>query len=153
MQDISNLTEQQKRTRQKLNMVLNNLEQKLKHDAVLCASVASVIDVIVETEQMICNVGAVQTKVPVLQQRLLDLVKDCESSCMQYSIQAMQSIQQRLIQKGENVSDEYMGKIQNTIDYCVSEYEEYKSSEYYARYSSSKQASDAEISIVNLLLL
>lgn len=128
-------TQEQKRKQEKMNMVLNNLEQKLKGNEELCQGVAKVIDMTIENNELVARLEEIESDIPEIQQRISNLMTSCITSCGQTRTGVMQSIYDMLSASDENPkTTEYMLKIQKTIDYCIANYPTYKKSGYNAKY-------------------
>lgn len=128
-------TQEQKRKQEKMNMVLNNLEQKLKGNEELCQGIAKVIDMTIENNELVARLEEIESDIPEIQQRISNLITSCITSCSQARTGVMQSIHDMLSASDENPKTiEYMLKIQKTIDYCIANYPTYKKSGYNAKY-------------------
>lgn len=128
-------TQEQKRKQEKMNMVLNNLEQKLKGNEELCQGIAKVIDMTIENNELVARLEEIESDIPEIQQRISNLITSCITSCSQARTGVMQSIHDMLSASDENPKTiEYMLKIQKTIDYCIADYPTYKKSGYNAKY-------------------
>ena len=72
---------EQKRKLQKINMIMNNLEQQLCEDEELCRGVAKIITMSIEAEELVERLESIKSNIPPMEQRRLDLIKECLSSC------------------------------------------------------------------------
>ena len=149
------LSNEEKRKLDKINMVLNNLEQKLNYDMELCKEMANVIDVIVENNALEERLNKVDTHIPVLVQKIKSLIKGCNYSCNEAREKVLVSIQKILLDnKDEEKVKRYIDKIQKTIDCCVEEYEMYIRSTYYSKYHNGNDKNDVlGMNISDLIVL
>ena len=147
----------QKRKQEKMNMVLNNLEQKLCGNKELCQGVAKVIDMTVENNQLVSRLEGIESDIPEIEQRISNLITSCITSCSEARADIMMIIYDMLSGGSEKPKTiEYMLKIQRTIDYCISDYPTYKKSGYNAKYciggDASKNTSNMNIEELIMLL-
>ena len=127
----------------KMNMVLNNLEQKLNCDIELCKKIANLIDMTIETNKLEERLSQVETHIPVIKQKIKDLVTSCNSSCNESRKDVLLSINKTLpINKDEEKTEKYISKIRRTIDCCIEEYEIYIKSTYYSKYHVGNSEND-----------
>lgn len=118
-----------------MNMVLNNLEQKLGANEELCQGIAKVIDMTIENNELVARLEQIESDIPEIEQRISNLIASCITSCSQARTDVMKSIYDMLTDSGEKPKTiEYMLKIQKTIDYCIADYPTYKKSGYNAKY-------------------
>jgi len=126
---------EQKRKQEKMNMVLNNLEQKLGGNEELCQGIAKVIDMTIENNELVARLEQIESDIPEIEQRISNLIASCITSCSQARTDTMQSIYDMLAESSEKPKTiEYMLKIKKTIDYCIADYSTYKKSGYNAKY-------------------
>ena len=126
---------EQKRKQEKMNMVLNNLEQKLGCNEDLCQGIAKVIDMTIENNELVSRLEEIESNIPEIEQRISNLISSCVTSCSQARTDVMLAIHDMLSESGERPRiTEYMLKIQKTIDYCIADYPTYKKSGYNAKY-------------------
>ena len=126
---------EQKRKQEKMNMVLNNLEQKLGGNKELCQGIAKVIDMTIENNELVARLEQIESYIPEIRQRISNLIASCITSCSQARTDVMKSIYDIMSESGEKPKTiEYMLKIQKTIDYCIADYPTYKNSGYNAKY-------------------
>ena len=126
---------EQKRKQEKMNMVLNNLEQKLGGNEELCQGIAKVIDMTIENNELVSRLEEIESNIPEIEQRISNLISSCVTSCSQARTDVMLAIHDMLSESGERPRiTEYMLKIQKTIDYCIADYPTYKKSGYNAKY-------------------
>jgi len=126
---------EQKRKQEKMNMVLNNLEQKLGGNEELCQGIAKVIDMTIENNELVARLEQIESDIPEIEQRISNLIASCITSCSQARTDTMQSIYDMLAESSEKPKTiEYMLKIKKTIDYCIADYPTYKKSGYNAKY-------------------
>lgn len=130
-------SKEQKRKLEKMNMILNNLEQKLGGNEELCQGVAKIIDMTIENNELVSRMNDIETNIPEIEQRISNLVSKCISSCSQARIDVLRAIHNMLSERdGKPKTTEYMLKIQKTIDYCIADYPTYKQSQYNSKYST-----------------
>lgn len=135
-----------KKELEKTNMVLNNLEQKLNKEEDLCSSVANLIDLIVETEELIEQLQMVDTKILVIKTRIRSLIRELLEDKEKQKEETINRIKESLmIEKVE-----YIEKLKRTINYCVENYKLYQQSNYYLKYRT--QTKDYSISLLELLI-
>ena len=128
-------SQEQKRKQEKMNMVLNNLEQKLGGNAKLCRGIAWIIDMTIENNELVARLEEIESDIPEIKRRISNLISSCITSCNQARTDVMQSIYDVLSESGEKPKTiEYMQKIQKTVDYCIADYPTYKKSGYNAKY-------------------
>lgn len=133
---------EQKRKQEKMNMVLNNLEQKLGANEELCQGIAKVIDMTIENNELVARLEEIESNIPEIEQRISNLITSCITSCSQARTDVMQSIYDMLSESSEKPKTiEYMLKIQKTVDYCIADYPTYKKSGYNAKYCVGGDAS------------
>ena len=126
---------EQKRKQEKMNMVLNNLEQKLGRNEELCQGIAKIIDMTIENNELVARLEEIESDIPEIKQRISNLISSCITSCNQARTDVMQSIYDVLSESCEKPKTiEYMLKIQKTVDYCIADYPTYKKSGYNAKY-------------------
>lgn len=127
-------TPEEKRKQEKMNMVLNNLEQKLGADEDLCQGVARIIDMTIENNELVVRLEEIESNIPEIEQRLL-------SSCSKARSDLLLKIHNELLGvKDKEKTIEYMLKLQKTIDYCIENYSTYIKSKYYAKYSPGRDS-------------
>ena len=128
-------SQEQKRKQEKMNMVLNNLEQKLGGNEELCQGIAKIIDMTIENNELVARLEEIESDIPEIEQRISNLISSCITSCNQTRTDVMQSIYDMLSESSEKPKTiEYMLKIQKTVDYCIADYPTYKKSGYNAKY-------------------
>jgi len=126
---------EQKRKQEKMNMVLNNLEQKLGGNEELCQGIAKVIDMTIENNKLVSRLEEIESNIPEIEQRISNLISSCVTSCSQARTDVMLAIHDMLSESSERPkTTEYILKIQKTIDYCIADYPTYKKSGYNAKY-------------------
>jgi hypothetical protein len=145
-----------KQSLEKMNMVLNNLKQKLGGNTELCQAVAMVIDMTVENAILTSRLEEIKSNIPEIQRRISDLISSCTLGCDKVREDVLNGIYHTVSNGGETpISDEYMLKIEKTIDYCIEDYPTYKKSGYNAKYcvggDSTKNTSS--LTIEELLML
>ena len=139
---------EQKRKQEKMNMVLNNLEQKLGANEELCQGIAKVIDMTIENNKLVARLEEIESDIPEIEQRISNLISSCITSCSHARTDVMQSIYDVLSESGEQPKTiEYMLKIQKTVDYCIADYTTYKQSRYNAKYCVGGDATKNSLSI------
>jgi hypothetical protein len=135
MYNIGKQSQEQKRKQEKMNMFLNNLEQKLGGNTELCQGIAKVIDMTIENNELVSRLEEIESNIPEIEQRISNLISNCVTSCSQARTDVMLAIHDMLSESGERPRiTEYMLKIQKTIDYCIADYPTYKKSGYNAKY-------------------
>ena len=128
-------SQEEKRKLGKMNMVLNNLEDKLGGNEELCRGIAKVIDMTIENQELVARLEELKSDIPEIEQRISNLITSCITSVSQARTDIMQAIYDRLAEGSEKPKTlEYMLKIQKTIDYCIADYPTYKKSRYNAKY-------------------
>ena len=128
-------SQEQKRKQEKMNMVLNNLEQKLGGKEELCQGIARIIEMTIENNELVARLEEIESDIPEIEQRMFNLISSCITSCSKYRTDVMQSIYDVLSESCEKPKTiEYMLKIQKTVDYCIAGYPTYKNSRYNAKY-------------------
>lgn len=132
---------EEKRKHAKMNMILNNLEQKLGGDEELCQGVAKIIDMSAENSLLIARLSQIKTSIPEIKKRILELTLACDASCSKERNNIMLAIHDKMsTSEDKPKSPEYMIKIQRTIEYCIANYEIYKQSSYNAKYCENGQS-------------
>lgn len=147
---------EQKRKQEKMNMVLNNLEQKLGGNEELCKGIAKVIDMTIENNELVARLEQIESYIPEIEQRISNLIASCITSCSQARTDTMQSIYDMLAESSEKPKTiEYMLKIQKTIDHCIADYPTYKKSRYNAKYcvGGDTTKNTSSMSIEEILML
>ena len=135
MYNIGKQSQEQKRKQEKMNMILNNLEQKLGGNTELCQGIAKVIDMTIENNELVSRLEEIESNIPEIEKRISNLISSCVTSCSQARTDVMLAIHDMLSESGERPRrTEYMLKIQKTIDYCIADYPTYKKSRYNAKY-------------------
>ena len=135
MYNIGKQSQEQKRKQEKMNMILNNLEQKLGGNTELCQGIAKVIDMSIENNELVSRLEEIESNIPEIEQRISNLISSCVTSCSQARTDVMLAIHDMLSESSEKPRiTEYMLKIQKTIDYCIADYPTYKKSGYNAKY-------------------
>ena len=119
-------------------MILNNLEQKLWYNEKLCMSIANVIDMTAEANCLASKLESVETKIPVIKEKILSMAEDCITSCNQARDRVMADIYSVLLEKKCKNITEYMLKIHKTIDYCITNHWAYRSSQYREKYGDDR---------------
>ena len=150
------VSKEERKKYEKINMILNNLEQKLNKDSELCKAVANLIDMIVETYELVEHLDNIETKIPVIKQKINDLITSSISSCNQERKNVLMIIHEIILDNNENEkSKDYMSKIQKTIDYCVEEYPIYVKSSYYCKYhtSENKMSNISDLRMSDIIML
>ena len=154
MYNTSKQSIEQKRKQEKMNMVLNNLEQRLNWDEELCRSIAKIIDMTVEINDLESKLEQVETNIPVVEEKLAKLIGDSVLSCAEYRKNVTIKIYDIFLNKsGEPRAAEKLMKIHKTIEYCIANYLIYKKSKYYSSYSDNKEKTFTTLSIEDLLKL
>ena len=131
---------EQKRKLQKINMFMNNLEQQLCEDEELCLGVAKIITMSIETEELVERLESIKSNIPTMEQRRLNLIKECLSSCSETRENICMRIIKMLEENNKKDIPVKMVKIHSTIDTCVANYSLYKQSEYCAKYGDSEDS-------------
>lgn len=131
----------------KMNMVLNNLEQKLNKDNRLCSAVADLIDLIIETDVLLENLNMVDTHILIVKARIRNLIKELEVDKEIQIEETINHIKEKLLVDNQV----YLQKIRNTIEYCIENYKLYQQSNYYMQYS--KQLESEKVPLLDLFLL
>ena len=152
----ANQTPEQKRKNEKMNMVLNNLEQQLYENEELCKGIAKIIDMTIETNTLVSRLEQVQTSIPAIEERILNLIDSCVLSCAEYRKNTtIQIYDMYTAECGEPKAVEKLMKIHKTIDACVADYKTYTQSQYYKKYSSKEESTQdsTALSISELLIL
>ena len=146
---------EQKRKQDKMNMVLNNLEQKLGADQELCQGIANIIDMTIEVNELIQRLERVKTNIPVIEQKIIELMNRCALSCSEARKDVCSSVYGRLSETNQENAPAKMIKVQRTIDYCIANYLTYTKSQYYAKYSVGIDSTrtTSSMSIKDLLML
>ena len=130
-----------------MNMVLNNLEQKLNKDNRLCSAVADLIDLIIETDVLLENLNMVDTHILIVKARIRNLIKELEVDKEIQIEETINHIKEKLLVDNQV----YLQKIRNTIEYCIENYKLYQQSNYYMQYS--KQLESEKVPLLDLFLL
>ena len=81
MYNLEIQSKEEKRKLDKMNMLLNNLEQKLDGNEDLCRRVAKVIDMTVENSLLASRLGEIDTCIPEIEKRISALLSSCQNSC------------------------------------------------------------------------
>ena len=131
----------------KMNMVLNNLEQKLNKDNRLCSAVADLIDLIIETDVLLENLNMVDTHILIVKARIRNLIKELEVDKEIQIEETINHIKEKLLVDNQV----YLQKIRNTIEYCIENYKLYQQSNYYMQYS--KHLESEKVPLLDLFLL
>ena len=92
MYNIGKQSQEQKRKQEKMNMVLNNLEQKLGGNEELCQGVAKVIDMTIENNELVSRLEEIESNIPEIEQRISNLISSCVTSCSQARTDVMLAI-------------------------------------------------------------
>ena len=155
MYNGSNQTKEQKRKLDNMNMVLNNLAQKLGGNEELCQGIAKIIDMTVELNELVARLSVIESNIPEIKDRIRNLILSCIRSCSQERDRVMNAIRDNISDRSEERKKEYMSKIQKTIDNCVENYSIYKESRYNAKYcvNRNSEKTSAIIGIDDLLKL
>lgn len=140
MYNIAKQSQEQKRKLQKINMIMNNLEQQLCEDEELCRGVAKIINMSIESEKLVERLESKKSNILTMEQRRLDLIKECLLSCSETRENIGMRIINMLEENGKKDIPAKMVKIHSTIDTCIANYSLYKQSEYYAKYGSSEDS-------------
>jgi len=97
----------------------------------------------IETNKLEERLSQVETHIPVIKQKIKDLVTSCNSSCNESRKDVLLSINKTLpINKDEEKTEKYISKIRRTIDCCIEEYEIYIKSTYYSKYHVGNSEND-----------
>jgi phosphotransacetylase len=153
---MNNTGTQSLEQKRKMNMVLNNLEKKLGCNKSLCQAVAMLIDMMAENAILTARLEEIKSNIPEIQRRISDLISSCTLSCDKAREDVLNGIYRTLSNGGETpISDEYMLKIEKTIDCCIEEYPTYKESTYNAKYCVRGNSDNGTLgmSIEELLML
>ena len=153
---MKNLVKQsaEQKMKQKMKMILNNLEQQLCYNKELCQDVAKIIDMTVEINDLESKLEQVETNIPVVEEKLAKLIGDCVLSCAEYRKNVTIKIYDIFSnESGEPRAAEKLMKIHKTIEYCIANYLIYKKSKYYSNYSDNKETTVTTLSIEDLLKL
>ena len=143
---------EEKRQLEKMNMLLNSLEQNLKENENLCKSIAKIIDMTVENNELTSRLEAIKTNIPEIQQRISTLILNCVESCNQARKNTMLAIYNQASGGSTTTkAPEYILKIQRTIDYCIANYQSYLKSKYNSKYGSSYPSSIKNNELLMLL--
>ena len=81
MYNIGKQSIEQKRKQEKMNMLLNNLEQKLAGNEELCQGVAKIIDMTIENNHLVARLEEMESDIPEIEQRISNLIASCITSC------------------------------------------------------------------------
>ncbi len=134
--------------RDKIKMVLNNLEQKLNNEQDLCSDIARLIDMSIETNLLMQRFENIETSIPVIRDRIINLLASCVECCNSSRENIINRISQKLIDGGKSSGiEEYIEKIQKTIDFCIDNNEIYKQTEYNAKYGTHADISKSIVSL------
>ena len=115
---------------------MNNLEQKLKQNTILCEQVDKVICMTVEIKQAKLDLQTSDLSQSVIQyqiQNLEDWLHKNRSSIQQNVIDTLHLSEREIIYN-------YMTKVQKTLNYCISHYDIYLESKYHSKHSSDRIA-------------
>ena len=155
MCSLAKQTPEQKRKQEKMNMVLSNLEQKLKGNEELCQGIAKVIDMTIENDALVARLEKIESNIPEIEHRISNLIAGCVKSCSQARADVMDKVYNTLLEIGEKPkTTEYIIKTQRTIDYCIAEYPTDQWSSYGQKYSSSNRCEDSSsLRLGELLML
>ena len=155
MYNIKKQTPEKTRQLQKINMIMNNLEQQLCEDEELCRGVAKIINMSIEVEELVERLESIKSNIPTMEQRRLGLIKECLSSCSETRENICIQIISMIEENGKNDIPAKMVKIHSTIDSCIENYSLYKQSEYYSKYGSCEDSASnwTSLSDEELLLL
>ena len=135
MNNIQKQSTADKKKLEKMNMNLNNLEQKLGSNEALCQGVAKIIEMTIECDAIVGKLESINTNIPELERRIVSLSKGCVTSCSDARKNLMGDIQEQVLADKDTAQTiEYMLKIQKTIDYCIDNYQIYKMSKYNSKY-------------------
>lgn len=146
---------EQKRKLQKINMIMNNLEQQLCEDEELCRGVAKIINMSIEVEELVERLESIKSNIPTMEQGRLGLIKECLSSCSETRKNICMRIIKMLEENNKKDIPAKIVKIHSTIDTCIANYSLYKQSEYYSKYDSNEDSASnlTSLSDEELLLL
>lgn len=123
---------EQKIRQDKVNMRLNNLEQKLGGDESLCHEVAGVICRAIEMCQMVDEWDRQETSFQTLIK--CDIVNRCIQEHNEKTNDVYSRIKTRLEGINKSTAEEKYDKVRKTIKYCVENASEYEKSDYYHKY-------------------
>lgn len=138
---MKNLVKQsaEQKMKQKMKMILNNLEQQLCYNKELCQDVAKIIDMSVEMNELVSRLEEIETNIPTIEQRISKMIDDCVLSCAEHRKNTTIKIYDIYsTMSGEPKAAEKLMKIHRAIEYCIANYSIYMKSEYYAKYSDGK---------------
>ena len=132
MYNIGNQTTEQKRKQQKINMILNNLEEQLCGNEELCRGIVKIIDMKVEADELVGRLESIKTTIPAMEERRVNLINECLTSCSETRKNICSRIIDILEENNKKEIPAKMIKIHSTIDSCIAHYSLYKKSEYFA---------------------
>jgi Skp family chaperone for outer membrane proteins len=152
MYNGSNQTKEQKRILDNINMVLNDLEQKLGGNEELCQGIAKIIDMTVELKELVARLSDIESNIPEIKDRIRNLILSCIASCSQERDRVMNAIRDNISDRSEERKKKYMSKIQKTIDNCVENYSIYKESRYNAKYCVNRNSEKPSADYLSMIL-
>lgn len=123
---------EQKIKQEKMNMILNNLEQKLDCNETLCYEVADVICRAIELCQMVDEWDRQETSFQTLVK--YDIVNRCIQEHNKKTNDVYSRIKTRLEGVNKSTAEEKYDKVRKTIKYCIENASEYEKSDYYHKY-------------------
>lgn len=123
---------EQKITQDKVNMRLNNLEQKLGYDEALCHEVAGVICRAIELSQLVDEWDRQETSFQTLIK--YDIVNRCIYEHNRKTNDIYSRIKARFEEVNKQTSEKTYEKVRKTIKYCIENASEYEKSDYYHKY-------------------
>ena len=107
MYNGSNQTKEQKRKLDNMNMVLNNLAQKLGGNEELCQGIAKIIDMTVELNELVARLSVIESNIPEIKDRIRNLILSCIRSCSQERDRVMNAIRDNISDRSEERKKEY----------------------------------------------
>lgn len=126
----------QEKEQQKMNMILNNLEQQLGGSKEFCRNVAKVIDMNVETNALLLHLEQMKTNIDVIEKKRIEVIESCIESCSNIRKEVLAKIYQMNAEINERTKLAKLVRIETAINYCISNYPLYKKSKYSVKYGS-----------------